>query len=149
MAFMDITIQTYNITQDEFNTLKGYHDYNSSENSDVYLQLDDIKSHIKGHGRIVVYTSLSKTQDGKWDANNLLSNQIDSLIEGNFVDATLQGFGRIMYQGATGSIYKCRWGFFLDNQLDGKGIYYTAGVTTVVQGLWQKGTTPQEKPKTT
>lgn len=122
--FFDITIQTYNLTQDMFERLKAYHDYSSNE---TYLQFDNIKDAINGTGRVVIYTALAKTIDGKWDPTNDVSNQIDSLLEGNFLNGSLNGFGRIMYQGKNVNEYKCRLGYFIDNNLDGKGIYYTAG----------------------
>jgi len=107
---------------------------------------DDVKDALTGHGRMFIYTALSKTIDNKWDPHNKLSNQIDSMMEGNFVNGALTGFGRNMYQGKTSTVYRCKYGFFLNNDLEGKGIYYTAGMTNVVQGLWVGG---GETPKTT
>jgi hypothetical protein len=134
--FADIEIQTYNLTDDQLKRLIGYQNNNFSQNP---LMFDSVKDDLNGQGRLIIYTALAKSVDGKWDPTNFGSNQIDSMMEGNFVKGDLNGFGRNMYQAKTAGEYKCKYGFFKNNDLEGKGIYYTAGQSDVIQGKWVNG----------
>ena len=100
---------------------------------------DTVKDALNGQGRKIVYTAFAKTINGFFDPTNKEGNAINSLMEGNFVNGDLNGFGRNIYLGKSDDVFKCKYGFFKNNDLDGKGIYYTAGQTNVTQGIWKDG----------
>ena len=119
--FVDIWLQTYNLTELEFLRLEAYHD---NDHYTSQLEWEEVKDAVNGQARLIYFTAKNTTESGKYDPTQPTYNSFNELREGNFGNGELDGFGRNMFIASDYSL-RSKYGMFSNSDMNGKGILYT------------------------